>query len=348
MQPGPKAAPLLENFVQTLEQIKFIEGYFNFEVEDPELLTRLLNVVAPVIPKEGDITINRAKLSPTTFHHLIEKYKRVNLTECHLESGWWDSVPRESVCNLIDCQSCSAEPIPDLVPGMSAWSNLTWLAVRESNFGPHRLRTRAYVPMEEKATGGKHCQSFTRDGVTALWHAQLETLIVDRADQVEFLADLPPAPNLKNLWVYYTPISKQVFFWILGSKAVYDLDFSWLKGTLFPWQRLNELPKLRHLSFNDTFLNDNDLAAILKNRRLWSMDIYYTDITAASWGPLLRSSLVAFTGSSELYRGEFPTDLPPKTKLKSVHALNADPGPYRKILGQYPDVKVTSDFYGDQ
>ena len=306
-------------------------------------VTPILDVAKTLKAQDCNLDLQGAYVSGTHFERLVREWTDVALVGCAIGPGWWKSKGPESVCRVLVINSCTVSPSREGKIGRGSWPTLEWLWLNEDVFD-RELQSKGAIN-----TGPipSHQSKWSRDTsplMRCLWNGRSEDTQMRACRDVSVLTGLPPSDNLHRLDLSESPLTEEVFDWIVSNRNLTSIDLSWRPGFRIPWHKLKKLRKLRSLGVVGTTFSDADLAKVAQATRLRCLTAYYTDLTPASW-PLAFSmpSLGQIWVSVGMLEGALPAGLPETTKLKEVVALNVGPQHMeylRRLLERYPNVKM--------
>jgi hypothetical protein len=305
-------------------------------------LSPILDALSQERLEKARIALHRCYVPALMLDRLISSFYGVLLIGCVLGPGWDGKKRDDSNCESLQLVACVAAPRSGDALGRAAWPKLTSLSVDQNRF------CRRLIPKAiEQAPIVLHENSFEAnpsDLMQAFLARTIGELEISDWRESPRLDQLPVLRDLTHLNISGTETTQEDLDWITRQSAVEAVSLSWFPETELQWESLAKLSGLEFLGVTSTTFCDDELERVLECTELVSLWTYYSQVTSASWGRILRnSSLKSVWLSSETLEGEPPKDPPAETGLKEVVAMNVGPSNMvflRKLMEPYPDVNV--------
>ena len=301
----------------------------------PKDLDSILDEIESKLTESPTIHLTNFRITGPQFRRLVAKFADISLTNCHFGRGW--AKPVESpVCKILDLDSCTSVEITAKV-GQSKFKSLESLSIN----GPDcPLVLRHHCIYEDSDLNRSQTETFARSAAIAFWNRRINSIDLSDLDDIGFLTELPVPDGLESARCC-SPVTVDVFNWILQNKRLRSLNLTWSKDVRLPFHRLKELKRLNWLEVVDTPLKDEELEIIASSSQVAGMMAYYTDLTSKSLPVILKwPGLKSFWGSQHMVGEVEPTDLPATTNLKEFVALNARTDWFREFFQGYPNLSV--------
>lgn len=255
------------------------------------------------------LVIDGASITADLFDQLTRDWKRIELFNCIFEPGWW-AIPTNVERNAfyIKIGNCVAAPLPpELETGFLAWPNLECIQFEDSFVG---LGTSRRDPGEPpiKPHGSAYPWAVA-DLSRALWHSRLDCYSADNVESVDFLAQLPVVARITTISITESPITAEIFDWIMRHTKLKWLWISWA-GFTPDWSNIRKLNKLRHLDAHCPALDDDQLEVIVKSTKLWGLFNEESTLTSKSLRIVIESPYVAWWWApASVFAEPVPPDL---------------------------------------
>jgi hypothetical protein len=277
------------------------------------------------------ITLLFATIEQQTLATLLERWNSVHLHGCSLGEGWCEPPRAPRACSSLTLEGCTVAPSGSLAVGASSWDGLSRLAIDEGYFDRRLTSDNCYEP-DPIIRHQSLTSPFPRAFLRAFWGEGIEHLRISDRRQSPSLHELERLPRLKSVSVTGTPASIEDFIWLTENPAL-----SWLPETRMPWELLDRLRNLVFLDLSSSQCTDADLNLILDHTQLRTIHLYYSRSTQASLARLLSTqSMRAVWASTEVFSGDLPSDLPTKSNVQELVALNGGLSFARRCASLYP------------
>jgi hypothetical protein len=312
----------------------------------------VLNAIEPLTADTSTLNLHLAHVSSSNFDQMVSNWDQVSLVACELDEGWWIRSRPSYACTYLWLEDCTAVQAADTNFSCGNWRELEWITINELNTNaslgrrPKDPPPEMWFKPEPRVTRKSIYQPNSESLYRTLWGPNVTTLSLHNCRDILFVTESDAIHSLTSLDFSGSPCTNEVLRWICRGSHIYSLGSTKTSEAEMEWSLLGTLPMLTSLDVTCSRFDDADLVEVLACTRLETIHCYYTELTAASWPIVFRSTTLRYVWvSAEMLTGELPNDLPSKTSIEEIVMINVakeHEAYLRELLIRYPEVRTHS------